>query len=154
MFALILVGAAAAVTLVVVGVNLLTDINGPECHREFPACTTPTQQSVRQTFAMFCAVGVLAYLVAAPPAVKALRFNWSHTSSALSSPSPSWLWSPIPSRICGPKRVATSGSWPVGRCDRRPPSRCARFRCPAENFARIKERVSFSSIASRLLSSR
>lgn len=76
--ALVTLGAIAAVTLVVVGVNLLTEINGPGCHGEFPFCTTPTQESVRQTFAMFCGVGVIVYLVAALPAVKAGRLNWSH----------------------------------------------------------------------------
>jgi ABC-type Fe3+ transport system permease subunit len=76
--ALILVGAAAAVALVVVGVNLLSDVNGPECHGEFPVCTTPTQESARQTFALLCGVGVLSYLVAAPPAIKAGRFKWPH----------------------------------------------------------------------------
>jgi hypothetical protein len=76
--AVIVVGTAAAVALIVIGVNLLTDINGPECHGEFPVCTTPTQESARQTFALLCGAGVLAYLVAALSAVKAGRFNWSH----------------------------------------------------------------------------
>jgi glycerol uptake facilitator-like aquaporin len=75
---LVLCGAAAAIVLIVVGVNLLTEIHGSECHGEFPICTTPSQESARQTLAAFCAVGVLAYLVAALPAVRARRFNWAH----------------------------------------------------------------------------
>lgn len=75
---LVFFGAAAAVVLIVVGVDLLTEIHGSECHGEFPVCTTPTQQSARQTLAVLCAAGVLAYLVAALPAVRARRFNWAH----------------------------------------------------------------------------
>jgi hypothetical protein len=71
-------GAVAGVVLILVGVNLLTGINGPECHGEFPVCTTPSQESARQSLAVLCGLGVFAYLVAAPSAVKAGRFNWSH----------------------------------------------------------------------------
>jgi hypothetical protein len=71
-------GAVAVVVLILVGASLLTGINGPECHGEFPVCTTPSQQSARQSFAVFCGLGMFAYLVAAPSAVKAGRFNWSH----------------------------------------------------------------------------
>jgi cell division protein FtsW (lipid II flippase) len=75
---LVAVGTVAAVWLIVTGVRLLTDIHGPGCHGEFPFCTTPTQESVRQTFAMFCGVGVLAYLVGALPALPARRLAWAH----------------------------------------------------------------------------
>ncbi len=76
--AVVLIGAAAAVVLIVVGVNLLSDINGPECHGEFPVCTTPTQHSVRQTFAIWCGVCVLFFLVASRPALSARRIGWPH----------------------------------------------------------------------------
>jgi lysylphosphatidylglycerol synthetase-like protein (DUF2156 family) len=76
--ALVVLAVAAAVVLIVVGVELLSEINGPECHGEFPVCTTPSQHSVRQSFAAWCAVGVIAFLAAAPYALKARRFNWSH----------------------------------------------------------------------------
>lgn len=75
---LLMAGAVGAVVLVVVGVGLLIDINGPGCHGEFPFCTTPSQQSARHLFAEVCGVGVLLYLVAALPAFRARRFNWSH----------------------------------------------------------------------------
>lgn len=71
-------GAIAAVVLIVAGAALLSEIDGPECHGEFPVCTTPSQQSARQSFAMICGLGVLAYLLAALPALKAKRFNWLH----------------------------------------------------------------------------
>lgn len=77
-YAVVLVGAIAAAVLIVAGTALLNAIDGPECHGEFPVCTTPSQQSARQSFAMLCGLGVLAYLLAALPALKARRFDWSH----------------------------------------------------------------------------
>ncbi len=80
---LTLVGAAAAVFLVVLGVKLLSDIQGTECHGEYPVCTTYGQQSARQTLAMFCGAGLFVYLVAARPAFRARRFNWAHLLVAI-----------------------------------------------------------------------
>ena len=77
-YAVVLVGAIAAAVLIAAGTALLNAIDGPECHGEFPVCTTPSQQSARQSFAMLCGLGVLAYLLAALPALKARRFDWSH----------------------------------------------------------------------------
>ncbi|HEX9967914.1 MAG TPA: hypothetical protein VGB06_08200 [Solirubrobacterales bacterium] len=77
-YAVVLVGAIAVAVLIVAGAALLNAIDGPECHGEFPVCTTPSQQSARQSFAMLCGLGVLAYLLAALPALKARRFNWLH----------------------------------------------------------------------------
>jgi hypothetical protein len=75
---LVLLGAAAAITLAGVGVGLLTQMHGSECHGEFPVCTTPSQQSARLTIGLLCAVGVLAYLMAARPAFRVERFSWAH----------------------------------------------------------------------------
>jgi multisubunit Na+/H+ antiporter MnhE subunit len=77
-YVLVFFGAIGAAVLVVVGVTLLNGIDGPECHGEFPVCTTPSQQSARQSFAMLCGLGVFAYLLAAFPALKARRFTWLH----------------------------------------------------------------------------
>jgi hypothetical protein len=77
-YAVVFLGAIAAVVLIVVGADLLNAIDGPECHGEFPVCTTPSQQSARQSLAMLCGLGVLAFLLAALPALKARRFNWLH----------------------------------------------------------------------------
>jgi len=77
-YAVVFLGAVAVAVLIVAGVALLNAIIGPECHGEFPVCTTPSQQSARQSFAMLCGLGVLAYLLAALPALKARRFNWAH----------------------------------------------------------------------------
>ena len=75
---MVFLGAIAAAILIVTGVSLLSGIDGPECHGEFPVCTTPSQQSARQSFAMLCGLGLLAYLLAALPALKARRFTWLH----------------------------------------------------------------------------
>ena len=77
-YALILVGAIAVAVLIVAGAALLNAIDGPECNGEFPVCTTPSQQSARQSLAMLCGLGALAYFLAALPALKARRFNWLH----------------------------------------------------------------------------
>ncbi len=77
-YAVVLVGAIAVAVLIVAGAALLSAIDGPECHGEFPVCTTPSQQSARQSFAMLCGLGVLAYFLAGLPALKAGRFNWLH----------------------------------------------------------------------------
>jgi cell division protein FtsW (lipid II flippase) len=71
-------GAVAVAVLIVAGVSLLSAIDGPECHGEFPVCTTPSQQSARQTFAVLCGLGVVAYVLAVLPALKARRFHWSY----------------------------------------------------------------------------
>jgi hypothetical protein len=78
LIALASLGAVAAVVLVVVGVRLLSGIGGPACHGEFPVCTTPSQESARRSLAILSGIGALAYLVAAPSALKVRRLNWAH----------------------------------------------------------------------------
>jgi hypothetical protein len=75
---LVALGGVAAIVLIFTGVGLLIDIHGPGCHGDHPFCTTPTQESVRQTFAIFCGIGAIAYLVAAAPGLRARRLNWAH----------------------------------------------------------------------------
>ena len=75
--ALIVLGAGASIALIFVGVELLKEIHGSECHGEFPVCTTPGQETARQTLAAFCAVGLLAYLFSALPLFRSRRFNWA-----------------------------------------------------------------------------
>lgn len=77
-YVVVFLGAIAAAVLLVAGITLLSGIDGPECHGEFPVCTTPSQQSARQSFAMLCGLGMFAYLLAAFPALKARRFSWLH----------------------------------------------------------------------------
>ena len=74
----VFLGAIAAAILIATGVSLLSGIDGPECHGEFPVCTTPSQESARQSFAMICGLGVFAFLLAALPALRARQFNWLH----------------------------------------------------------------------------
>lgn len=78
LLSLVLLGAVASAILILTGINLLNDIRGPECIGEFPVCTTPSQQSVRQSLAVLCGMGLLAYLLVASTAAKSRRVNWSH----------------------------------------------------------------------------
>lgn len=75
---MVFLGAIGAAILIVTGVSLLNGIDGPECHGEFPVCTTPSQESARQSFAILCGLGVFAFLLAALPALRARKFNWLH----------------------------------------------------------------------------
>jgi hypothetical protein len=73
--ALVATGALAAIALLMTAVGLLIGMKGPGCHGEYPVCTTPSQESVRRVFAIYCGIGVLAYLLAARPALRARRLG-------------------------------------------------------------------------------
>lgn len=109
-YALILVGAIAVAVLIVAGAALLNAIDGPECNGEFPVCTTPSQQSARQSLAMLCGLGALAYFLAALPLSRQGDSTGCTSSSVWSSPSLFWFCSRILFRTCARKPAATNGS--------------------------------------------
>jgi hypothetical protein len=76
--AYVLLGAVAAVLLVLLGWDLLSEIDGPSCRGDHPFCTNETQQAARRIIALMFGVAALAYLLSAIPALRAPRPGIAH----------------------------------------------------------------------------